>query len=301
MIGDAELDEVLDIRLPTFANSNMVFDLRKGGGPLPFEFNPDRMVVEKSSARSSASPKVMVTKGRRDETADTSSNYASESSLSGLDAGLRQIRGSGRAMRSTSLEGRIVFGKVAESDDEDEDAGEMPFMWLSRNKPPLKSIPIILPPPQRIQHRRVGSLETVAQHLGASGNNPGPTRNRSFTQQIFPPVPTPSINSATFRSSSVSSTLLTPFGKNLNQTENAVCLASAFSGGSDTNTREVSEGRSVSDTSEGKQKERLLQERSEVVVTKSRRIVEHGEYWDDNQRTQVPDVIPTLRALKAEK
>ena len=299
MIGDAEIDDVLDIRLPTFANSNMVFDLRKGGGPLPFEFNPDRM-VGKSSGHSSASPKVMVTKGRRDETADTSSNYASESSLSGLDVGLRQVRGSGRAIRTASLEGRIVSGKVVESDDDqDEDAGEMPFMWLSRDKPPLQSMPIVLPPPQRVQHRRVGSSGAVARNPEASGSNPSSTRNRSFTQQISPPVPTPSTHSTMFRSSSVSSIPipLIPFGKNLNQTENA-----DHEVGLPTNSGRVSaEGRSVSDTSEGKQKERSLQERSEMVVTKSRRVVEYGEYWEDNRRTQVADVIPTLRTLKAEK
>ena len=48
-----------------------------GGGPLPFDFDPDRM-VEKSSERSSASPKVVVTKGRRDETAGKAGKTVSE-------------------------------------------------------------------------------------------------------------------------------------------------------------------------------------------------------------------------------
>src|SRR5438445_373271 len=49
--------------------------------------------------------------------------------------------------------------------------GEMPFMWLSRDKPPLQSMPIVLPPPRRVQHPRVGSLGAVVQNPEASGRN----------------------------------------------------------------------------------------------------------------------------------
>jgi hypothetical protein len=47
-----------------------------------------------------------------------------------------------------------------------------------------------------------------------------------------------------------------------------------------------------------KEESKQMDQHSEVMVMKTRRVMDRGRLWEDSREAQVADVIPKLRTLK---
>jgi len=154
--------EVLDIRMPSFEGKDEPRSNR-GSSPVPLDFRiPEFSSTHQADMKRSPVPH----DSPRSESSRSDIHWVTKE---GKQSGLRD---------SVPVESRLVFRSPLDDDYESED---MPFMWLSRDKPPENPTPFIPLPPQRSFYGDNQQPEVVEGSDFASS-----LKHKTLSREMFP-------------------------------------------------------------------------------------------------------------------
>lgn len=154
--------EVLDIRMPSFEGKDEPRSNRSSS-PVPLDFRiPEFSSSHRNDMKSSPGPQ----DSPRSESGRSDVHWVTKE---GKQSGLRD---------SAPVESRLVFRSPLDDDYESED---MPFMWLSRDKPPENHTPFIPLLPQRSFYGDNQQPEVVEGSDFASSLN-----HKTLSREMFP-------------------------------------------------------------------------------------------------------------------
>ena len=288
--GPTDDYDVLDIRVPSKESKKEPRTNPRSLSP-PLDFR-----IHKSQSTVRADPDSPYTPLSATRSADAQGSsresYASESSQSGVFWVTKEGKQSG--LRDASVvESRIVFRSPS---DDDLDPDDVPFMWLSRDRP-LDSPPFI---PSR-QHADNTPSERSSQEVF-------PTINPLFGTVGYVPLSPLSASAVSKKRGDGGRKPRTTSGPSrFNVTESHSMIRKlstveitkpGLESTGDVPSMKVSDDDDIYCEEEPKQKTNVDDEHSEVVVIKSRRV---GRHWEESREAQVVDVIPKLRSLKTSR
>lgn len=258
--------EVLDIRMPLDEGKDGPRDNRSS--PLDFRIHGSSSTLRANPQRPE---RPMSTKRRVITREDSSGSYTSESGQSDLLWVTKEGKQSGLRDR-TRVESRIIFRNPLEDDSESDD---IPFMWLSRDKPPEK--PSAFTPLPLEQSRHGDSQEVIPRSVSPIVAVEQAQQSASVDYPM----------KRARKNDEVGRTQRTTSGPS------RFNISGSSSGATDANAQFMNVLR-VGPKEESKQ----VDQHSEVMVMKTRRVMDRGRLWEDSREAQVADVIPKLRTLK---